>query len=182
MDLFGLHDYPDSASPARRVPVRERGGWFPLVRESYAGAWQQNVAGRRWPTSSPTSTVFACVSLIASDISKMRLRLVAQVLPNIWEETESRGLLARPPQTEPLSDADQVRRAVDPLEAHAREHLRAEAAGPARLVVALYVLDPQRVAVLVAPDGSVWYELKRDDLSGLAEDDSSCRRARSSTT
>jgi HK97 family phage portal protein len=38
------------------------------------------------------------------------------------------------------------------------------------IVVALYVLDPQRVSVLVAPDGSVYYELKRDDLSGLARD------------
>ena len=32
---------------------------------------------------------------------------------------------------------------------------------------ALYVLDPSRVIPLVAPDGGVYYELRRDDLSGL---------------
>ena len=34
------------------------------------------------------------------------------------------------------------------------------------VVVALYVLDPQRVTPKVAPDGGVYYELRRDDLSG----------------
>jgi len=38
-------------------------------------------------------------------------------------------------------------------------------------VTALYVLDPSRVQVLVAPDGAVYYSLKRDDLSGLPHED-----------
>ncbi len=38
------------------------------------------------------------------------------------------------------------------------------------IVTALYVLDPCRVTPLVAQDGSVYYQLKRDDLSGLAQD------------
>jgi HK97 family phage portal protein len=33
-------------------------------------------------------------------------------------------------------------------------------------VVALYVLDPTRVRLLVGPDGSVYYELSKDNLSG----------------
>jgi HK97 family phage portal protein len=35
------------------------------------------------------------------------------------------------------------------------------------VVTALYLLDPQRVRVLVAPNGDVFYEAKRDDLSQL---------------
>jgi HK97 family phage portal protein len=35
------------------------------------------------------------------------------------------------------------------------------------VVVALYILDPNRVRVLVAEDGSVYYELMRDTLSSL---------------
>ena len=39
------------------------------------------------------------------------------------------------------------------------------------VVVALYVLNPWRVKVLVAPDGSVWYDLLRDDLTGVVDED-----------
>jgi HK97 family phage portal protein len=38
------------------------------------------------------------------------------------------------------------------------------------VVVRLYVLDPTYVRVLVAPDGSVFYELSKDYLTGLNED------------
>jgi len=38
------------------------------------------------------------------------------------------------------------------------------------VVTALYILDPMRVTPLGAPDGSVFYQLKRDALSGLATD------------
>jgi HK97 family phage portal protein len=37
------------------------------------------------------------------------------------------------------------------------------------IVRALYVLDPTRVTPLVATDGSVYYQLDRDDLAGLTE-------------
>ena len=56
------------------------------------------------------------------------------------------------------------------------------------VVSALYVLDPARVTPLIAPDGAVYYGLKRDDLTGVPDAagararTSSCRRARSSTT
>jgi HK97 family phage portal protein len=38
------------------------------------------------------------------------------------------------------------------------------------VVNTLYVLDPGRVKVLVAPDGSVYYELQGNDLAGVASD------------
>jgi HK97 family phage portal protein len=37
-------------------------------------------------------------------------------------------------------------------------------------VVALYVLDPNRVQVLVAPDGSVYYQLHPNDLAGIPQE------------
>jgi HK97 family phage portal protein len=39
------------------------------------------------------------------------------------------------------------------------------------VVVGMYILDPTRVKVLVANDGAVWYQLHRDNLSGLGEDE-----------
>src|SRR5690606_27341874 len=38
------------------------------------------------------------------------------------------------------------------------------------VVVALYVLDPTRVTPMVADDGSVFYQLRTDNLAGLGED------------
>src|SRR4030095_1362663 len=37
------------------------------------------------------------------------------------------------------------------------------------IVIALYVLDPTRVIPLVTPSGDIYYQLNRDDLSGLTD-------------
>src|SRR5262249_50390443 len=37
------------------------------------------------------------------------------------------------------------------------------------VVIGVHVLNPSRVTVLVAPDGAIYYELDRDDLSELPE-------------
>lgn len=39
------------------------------------------------------------------------------------------------------------------------------------MVTALYLLDPCRVQVKVAPDGSVYYQLSQDNLTGITNDD-----------
>ena len=68
------------------APVDDR-GWFRIL-ESYAGAWQQNVS----ITVANVTThpiVFACATLIAGDISKMRLKLVQETEDGIWLETDS---------------------------------------------------------------------------------------------
>src|SRR5262245_59104991 len=63
-------------------------GWYPVVRESFAGAWQQNI-DLRPETILSYGPVWACVSLISQDIGKLRLRLVAQDANGIWTETSS---------------------------------------------------------------------------------------------
>src|SRR5262245_32524194 len=64
-----------------------RGGWFPLtVREPYTGAWQENIELTADSVLS-YAPVFACVTLIAQDIAKMRLRLVEQTDDGVWQET-----------------------------------------------------------------------------------------------
>src|SRR5688572_18307138 len=69
--------------------VQNQGGWWPIIRESFTGAWQQNteitVAN---VTTNPT--IFACVTLIASDIAKMRVRLVQDLRgDDVWSAIES---------------------------------------------------------------------------------------------
>jgi hypothetical protein len=46
---------------------RVGGGWFGTIRESFAGAWQRNIEINNQQVLS-YGTVWACVTLIASDI------------------------------------------------------------------------------------------------------------------
>jgi phage portal protein BeeE len=70
------------------TPVDNHGGWFSLIRESFAGAWQRDITIRVENVLTYTA-VFSCISLIANDIGKLRLRLVRQDDDGIWLETES---------------------------------------------------------------------------------------------
>ena len=64
-----------------------RSGWFRLF-ESFAGAWQTNTVVDRNLVLS-YHAVYACITLIASDIAKLRMKLVEQDATGIWAETES---------------------------------------------------------------------------------------------
>ena len=56
-------------------PLSGRGGWWPLsIREPYTGAWQQNQEISQ-DTALSYFAVFACTTLIASDVAKLKLRV-----------------------------------------------------------------------------------------------------------
>jgi hypothetical protein len=69
-------------------PVGGHGGWIGLIRESFPGAWQRNVTVSV-DTALTYSAVFRCISLISSDIAKMRIKLVRLTDAGVWEETEN---------------------------------------------------------------------------------------------
>jgi len=153
-------------APADLSPVSARGGWWPIVREPYTGAWQLNdeIAA---PGALANPIVFACVTLIASDIGKVRLRLVAQDDGGIWTETKSPAfspVLRKPNRIETIGKF---------LESWMFSKLLfgntyvLKARDERGVVTGLFVLDPQRVTPLVASDGSVYYRLSIDQLSGL---------------
>ena len=84
------------------------------------------------PSALANPIVYGCVTLIASDIGKLPLRLVEQDADGIWNETTSPAfspVLRKPNRYQTIAE---VRRAVDHLEADRRQHLRAEAARRAR--------------------------------------------------
>src|SRR5215469_5747434 len=75
-------------------------GWYPVVREPFAGAWQQN---RPLVAQNPlqNATLYRCVAMPAADIAKMRLKLMAPIDPDgdVWDETSSPAfspILAKP--------------------------------------------------------------------------------------
>jgi HK97 family phage portal protein len=148
-------------------PVDNRGGWWPIVRESFAGAWQANVtvsmedALQYW-------AVFRCVSLIAGDIAKMRVKLVEQkTIGGIWTEinddTYSR-LLAKPNRKQ--TRIQFYRNWMESKLTRGNTYVLKERDTRGK-VVALYILDPNRCIPLVNEFGDVFYELMRDDFLGL---------------
>lgn len=155
------------AIPAVLESVHDR-GWFRIL-ESYTGAWQQNVeVSLDGVLQHPT--VFACVSLIAFDVAKLRLRLVEEVSMDVWSEVESASFspVLRQPNAYQTRIQFYITWMISKL-VHGntyvllqRNNRGGENAGN---IAAQYVLDPNRVRVLVSPDGSVFYEVKRDNLS-----------------
>jgi HK97 family phage portal protein len=151
------------------APVDNRGGWFSLIRESFAGAWQRNIDIRVENVLTYTA-VFSCISLIANDIAKLRLRLVRQDDEGIWAEAESSAfspVLRRPNRYQ--NRIQFIANWVTSKLVHGNAYILKER-DQRGIVTALYILDSSKVRPLVAPDGSVYYELFRDNLSGLEDD------------
>lgn len=145
------------------------GGWWPVVREPYTGAWQRNDE-LRMDTALSFSAVFACTTLIVSDIGKLTLRLVEQSDDGIWIETENPAfspVLRRPNRYQNISQF--IETWVASLLNSGNTYVL-KVKDRRNVVVSQYVLDPTRVRPLVAQDGSVYYELKRDDLSDLPKE------------
>ena len=166
MRLLGWTITREKAAPM--APVGSRGGWLGTVRESFTGAWQRNIEVKL-DSVLTYSAVFACVTLIASDIGKLRIRLVQQGKNGIWSETTS------PAFSPVLRKPNRYQTRIKFIEQwivskliHGNVYALKERDNRG-VVVALYVLDPNRVKPLVAPDGDVFYELSRDDLSGIHE-------------
>jgi HK97 family phage portal protein len=145
-----------------------RGGWYPLIRESYAGAWQQNVTVDQNLVLS-YHAVFACMTLIASDISKMRVKLVRQETSGIWTEQTSPAY--SPVLRRPNSFQNRIQFWENwVLSKLARGNVYVLKQRDNRNVVTrLYILDPARVRPLVSGSGEVYYELQTDNLTGIGQ-------------
>jgi len=168
LTIFGRHvEFQTKRLPLQ--PLSGRGGWWSVIRESFPGAWQKNVE-IKMDTVLTYFAVFACVTLIASDISKLCLRLVQRDANGIWTETESPAfspVLRRPNRYQTIVKF--VEQWIVSKLIHGNSYVLKQR-DQRRVVVGMYVLDPTRVTPLVASDGSVYYELKRDDLSGQAQE------------
>jgi len=166
--LFGLEltRARTRAVPVGATAVSPRGGWWPIVREPFTGAWQQNQDGTV-PTALAYPAVFACTTLIASDIGKLRLRLVEQDAAGIWRETTSPAFspVLRKPNRYQIIQKFLEQWIVSKL-THGNTYVLKQR-DQRGVVVALYVLDPQAVKPLVAPDGAVYYQLGASELAGI---------------
>jgi len=150
------------------VPVAPS-GFFGVIREAFTGAWQRNVECESPKNLLAFSAVYSCVSLIADDIAKLRIKLVKQQADTTWQEVTSLSpflpFLRKPNRYQTRIQFLSQWLTSKLLQGNTYVLKERDQRG---VVVAGYILDPRRVTPLVAEDGSVYYRLDRDALATLA--------------
>lgn len=146
---------------------RGRGGWWSIL-EAAPGNWQQNVEVS-YDSVLSNHADFACRTLIASDISKLRIKLVAKDSDGIWSETSNAAY------SPVLRKPNSFQNRIQFMESWVLSKLQRGNAYILKqrdgrgVVVKLYVLDPTLVTPLVSDDGSVFYQLSKDPLGGVED-------------
>lgn len=161
----------EKVAPQNLSPVFTLSTVFRSVWESFAGAWQQNIVVDRTTVMSYFA-VYACISLIAQDISKMRPKLMQQDSDDIWNEITSPGftpVLRKPNhyQTRIKFLENWVTSKLTNGNAYILKEFDHRGGTNQGVVRAMYVLDPNRVTPLISDSGDVYYQLKTDYLAGL---------------
>lgn len=167
MRLFGMQVGRAKAAPTLSPPA-DRSAWWHIVSEPHIGGFQQDARASRDQLLA-NHAVFACQTLIASDIAKLRIKLVSQDSAGIWSEVRN------PAYSPVLRKPNGYQNRIQFFESWVLSKLQAgncyvlKQRDGNRVVRALHVLDPNRVRPLVAPDRSVFYELGSDNLAGIGE-------------
>src|SRR5678816_2207103 len=131
------------------VPIRSSWPWGP-IRESFTGAWQRNITVESTQNILAFSSVYACVSLIAEDIAKLRIKLTQLMLNGIWVELTDSPLspVLRKPNRYQTRIQFICYWLVSKL-LYGNVYVLKERDNR-NVVVALYILDPKLVTPLVA--------------------------------
>src|SRR4029077_18585898 len=152
-----------------QFPGTGSGGWYPIVREPFTGAWQRNVPPINADVASSFHADFACKTLIARDIAKLRVKLVEKDENDIWLETTNPAFspVLRQPNTYQTRNQFWESWLLSKLSRGNTYVLKVR--DNRNVVTDLHVLEPTRVQPLVAVDGSVFYRLSTDYVAGLTE-------------
>ncbi|AWY19844.1 phage portal protein [Moraxella bovis] len=150
------------------TPVSNGGnGWLPIINEPYTGAWQKGDELKRTDLTN-FHAVFACVSLISTDIGKLRIQ-TKSVKNGVLLPAKSRtqALLKKPNKHQTWQQFVENWVSSKLLRGNAYILKQRDIFGD---VWQLYVLNPDRVKVLVADSGDVFYQVSTDKLLGLPSD------------
>jgi HK97 family phage portal protein len=150
-------------SPRGMTSVDNSRGWTTLFSSGPDGFQTDTVVN---PDKVDTNwVIWACKTLIAGDIGKLRIKLVewdGRIWNEVTDSTAFNPVLRKP-------NAFQTRQQFIEqwqfsLLGNGNTYALKERDNRG-VVVRLYILDPTRVKPLVAPDGSVYYELQEDLLA-----------------
>jgi HK97 family phage portal protein len=173
MQLFGL-TITKAAPAATLVPVRSYSSSFlSTIRESFTGAWQKNIEIESPQNILAFSAVYTCVSLIADDISTLRIKLTESLPDGTWPEVET-GSPWLPVYRKPNRYQTRIQFLSQWITSKlltGNTYILKERDDQRKIVTSLYILNPERVKVLVGEDGSVYYKLRADALAGLKNDE-----------
>lgn len=168
MRLLGFEINRAEPVTKQLAPADQNRGWWTVVREAFTGAWQQNVEVNL-DSALSYHAVFACQTLIASDIAKLRVKLVEQDQYGLWKETKN------PAYSPVLRKPNHFQNRIQFFENWVLSKLGRGNAyilkqrDNRNVVTKLFVLDPGRVKPLVADGGDIFYELDTDNIAGLTE-------------
>ena len=168
MRIFGRELTFKRKSVPMSPPGTGLGGWWPTIKEPYSGAWQNNES---WTNESVLAhyAVYACVTLIANDIGKLRPRLMELEANGIWKETASPAfspVLKKPNNYQNHIQFKQWWQTSKLTNGNAYGLKQRDQRG---VVISIYLLDPCRVLPLVTPDGSIYYQLSNDNLNRVGD-------------
>src|SRR5262249_1439729 len=112
---------------------------------------------------------FACRTLIASDIAKLRIKLVEKGASSIWSETTNAAYSPVLRKPNHFQNRIQFFNSWVLSKLNRGNALILKQRDRRGVVVRLYVLDWTLVTPLIAEDGSVFYQINTDNLSGIPE-------------
>lgn len=167
MKIFGVSITREKAARNLARPAA-RGSWWQVVKESFTGAWQRNVEIKREDVTTHHA-VYSCMTLIASDISKLRIKLVEKGPTGIWKETQN------PAFSPVLRKPNRHQSRIQFLESwvlsklgHGNTYIL-KGRDDRGVVTSLYVLDPTLTTPLLAENGDLFYQLNADNVAGITE-------------
>ncbi|MBB6013496.1 HK97 family phage portal protein [Aquamicrobium lusatiense] len=169
MKIFGLPvPFTGERKAATLSSVNDNRGWHKIF-EANTGNWQRNIVVKR-DSVLAYHAVYACMTLIASDIAKLRVKLVQEHSSGVWEE------VSNPAYTPVLRKPNHYQTRIQFYENWVLSKLMRgntyvlKERDNRGVVTALYVLDPNLVTVMVTDDGEVFYQLAADNLPNVQED------------
>nr|WP_223811644.1 MULTISPECIES: phage portal protein [unclassified Pantoea] len=144
-------------------------GWTPLfgfVHEPFAGAWQRNLEINQ-DTVLSFYAVFSCISLIASDISKMPLRLMQSDSQGVKKELTTGKTAALCKRPNAFQNRIQFfEHWINSKLCHGNT-IALKIRNSRGDITELRLLDWHKVTPLVADDGSVFYQISPDNMTGV---------------
>lgn len=134
-----------------------------FIREPFTGAWQKNQSLTTREGMLASSAVFACVDLISTDVAKLRIKYV-KLTDGVWLESSApryTSVLRKPNHYQTRDQFVKAWLGSKLTQGNAYILLTRNSLGT---VISMDVLNPKYVIPLVAPDGSIFYQITMSPL------------------
>lgn len=167
MKVFGLSLFERKEKALESVGNSWGNPWR-IITEAFTGAWQRNITEKRadlitYPTQ------YACLMRVATDIGKLPFSLRTRAVGGVWTEVSNSAydpVLRKPNGYQTPGQFRECWVLSKLTQGNTYVLKRRDNRG---VVVAMYVLDPNKVLPMVADSGAVFYQLQTDKLNSLPE-------------